>query len=110
MLRPAVPETTTVTPHEGHKRQSLPDLIRENAEREMTEFLDRCEIPHSVHVTHHLLDGEPTRKILECAKEGYQLLVMGTHGRSGFRHLLLGSVAERVAQLSPIPVITVPHS
>lgn len=38
---------------------------------------------------------------------GYDLVVMGTHGRTGWRHLLLGSVAERVVRLSSVPVLTV---
>jgi nucleotide-binding universal stress UspA family protein len=105
--RPAyVPENALVAMHESHG--SLPELIRENAEREMQEFLDGCELPALVHVTHHLLGGDPVAKILECAANGYQLLIVGTHGRSGLRHLLLGSVAERIVQLSPVPVITVP--
>jgi nucleotide-binding universal stress UspA family protein len=87
---------------------SVPELIRENAEREMQEFLDGCELPDSVRVTHHLIGGEPTKKILDTVKQGFQLLVLGTHGHSGFRHLLLGSVAERIVQLSPVPVLTVP--
>jgi nucleotide-binding universal stress UspA family protein len=36
------------------------------------------------------------------------VIVMGTHGRRGFAHALLGSVAERVVRLSPLPVLTVP--
>jgi universal stress protein A len=34
---------------------------------------------------------------------------MGTHGRTGFAHLLLGSVAERLVRTSPCPVLTVRH-
>jgi len=37
------------------------------------------------------------------------LIVMGTHGRSGFSHLLMGSVAERVVRTAPCPVLTVRH-
>jgi nucleotide-binding universal stress UspA family protein len=103
---PYVCESTTVTRAGG--RLSLPELIRENAERQMQDFLDACELPPSVHVTHHLLDGEPTRQILACAAQGHQLLVMGTHGRSGVRKLVMGSVAERVVRMCPIPVVTVP--
>ena len=37
------------------------------------------------------------------------LVVIGTHGRTGLSHLLLGSVAEKLVRLSPVPVLTVPH-
>lgn len=40
----------------------------------------------------------------------FDLVVMGTHGRTGAKHLLLGSVAEKVSRLSPVPVLTVHHS
>ncbi len=40
----------------------------------------------------------------------FDLVVMGTHGRTGAQHLLLGSVAEKVSRLSPVPVLTVHHS
>src|SRR5262249_54221559 len=55
-----------------------------------------------------LLRGRPDQGILNAAQElGVDLIVMGTHGRSGVRHLLLGSVAERVVRSAPIPVMTV---
>ena len=49
--------------------------------------------------------------IIACAKEkGADLIVMGTHGRTGLTHLLLGSVAERVVRGSHVPVLTVRHA
>jgi nucleotide-binding universal stress UspA family protein len=58
--------------------------------------------------TSKLVTAEPGTAILEEAREGgVDLIVMGTHGRRGVRHLLLGSVAERVVRLSPVPVLTV---
>ena len=55
-----------------------------------------------------LLEGNEWRQILETAKSrGCDLVVMGTHGRRGLPRLLLGSVAERVVRLSPVPVLTV---
>jgi nucleotide-binding universal stress UspA family protein len=51
--------------------------------------------------------GDPLRKILEVAEEGdYDLVVMGTHGRVGRLHMLLGSVAEGVVRNAPCPVLT----
>ncbi|HVP67666.1 MAG TPA: universal stress protein [Anaeromyxobacteraceae bacterium] len=52
--------------------------------------------------------GDPAAEVLERAKTGgYDLLVVGTRGRTGLAHALLGSVAERVVRRSPIPVLTV---
>ena len=52
--------------------------------------------------------GAPFAEIVRAAEEeGADLIVMGTHGRSGLNRLLLGSVAERVIRLAPCPVVTV---
>lgn len=52
--------------------------------------------------------GKPAEEILHVARdEGVDLIVMGTHGRTGLRHLLLGSVAEEVTRHAPCPVFTV---
>lgn len=59
-----------------------------------------------IHV--HAVEGPPALVIPEQAREiGADLVVMGTHGRSGLRHLLLGSVAERTVRSAPCPVLTV---
>ncbi|MEB2285122.1 MAG: hypothetical protein B6D46_10325 [Polyangiaceae bacterium UTPRO1] len=51
----------------------------------------------------------PALRILQLAAERrVDVIVMGTHGRSGIKHLLLGSVASKVARLAPCPVLTVP--
>ena len=52
--------------------------------------------------------GPPAETIVRIAQEqGADLIVMGTHGRTGLRHALLGSVAEKVVRLAPCPVMTV---
>lgn len=52
--------------------------------------------------------GDPLFQIVEYARvEHVDLIVMGTHGRSGVVHLFLGSVAERVVRTAPCPVLTV---
>ncbi len=52
--------------------------------------------------------GEPALEVVELAREmGADLVVVGTHGRTGLRHALLGSVAERVVRRSGCPVLTV---
>ncbi|HVJ15124.1 MAG TPA: universal stress protein, partial [Polyangiaceae bacterium] len=52
-------------------------------------------------------EGIPATKIVEVAATGYDLVVMGSHGRTGFKHLLIGSVAERVIRHAKVPVLTV---
>ena len=53
-------------------------------------------------------DGEPADAILRMAREeGVDLIVMGTHGRTGLSHLLLGSTAEAVVRTASCPVFTV---
>lgn len=53
-------------------------------------------------------EGSPRPVIVEVAVElECQMIVMGTHGRSGLSHLLLGSVAEYVVRHSKVPVLTV---
>ncbi|MCP5059669.1 MAG: universal stress protein [bacterium] len=53
-------------------------------------------------------EGYPATVIEEeAAAEGVDLIVLGTHGLSGLKHLLLGSIAERVVQKAPCPVLTV---
>ncbi len=55
-----------------------------------------------------LREGLEWRLILDVATEqGCDLIVMGTHGRRGLPRLVLGSVAEKVVRLSPVPVLTV---
>jgi len=53
-------------------------------------------------------EASPRPAIVEAAVElGCQMIIMGTHGRSGLAHLLLGSVAEYVVRNSKVPVLTV---
>lgn len=52
--------------------------------------------------------GDPAREILAVEREGnHDLIVMATHGWTGWRHLVLGSVAEKVARESACPVLIV---
>lgn len=85
----------------------------EEAGRQMLEeFLAKMEAhPQAepgVELRSRMTAGLPANRILEvAADEEAQLIVLGSRGRTGLEHLLLGSKAERVAQLSPIPVTIV---
>ena len=53
-----------------------------------------------------VVHGVPFHEIIETAKaQQVALIIMGTHGRTGFQHVLLGSVAEKVVRLAPCPVL-----
>lgn len=61
-----------------------------------------------IEATTSIRRGAPSEQILDYAEEhDVDLIVMGTHGRSGLGHVLLGSVTERVIHRSDIPVLTV---
>jgi nucleotide-binding universal stress UspA family protein len=54
-----------------------------------------------------LLTGSAAAEIVAFAEDdGADLIVMGTHGRTGLKHMLMGSVAERVLRTAPCPVLT----
>jgi universal stress protein A len=62
----------------------------------------------NVEATTELAVGRAARVIVEAATtRGTDLIVIGTHGRSGFAHLMLGSVTERVVRTAPCPVLAV---
>ena len=55
-----------------------------------------------------LVQGTPTQTIIDTAGEqGVDLIIMGTHGRTGLAHVFLGSVAEHVVRQGPCPVLVV---
>lgn len=62
----------------------------------------------SLRATTEVIFGTPARTVVDYAADtGFDLIVMGTHGRTGVAHLLMGSVAESVVRTAPCPVLTV---
>lgn len=81
----------------------------EGYRRELNDKLHNlcCGDP-TVAMDYRLKDGEPVAEILYAAAESRcDLIVLGTHGRTGIRRLLLGSVAEQVLRRASCPVLTV---
>lgn len=63
-----------------------------------------------VRASHVLVEGKPETAILGVAREeGVDLIVMTSHGRSGLKRLVLGSVAEQVVREAPCPVLVLGH-
>lgn len=55
-----------------------------------------------------VVTGIPFVEIVKVARDNHiDLIVMGTHGRTGLKHILIGSVAERVIQKAPCPVLSI---
>ena len=80
----------------------------EDYRREAQEKLDRLDPGPSIRATRRLEDGDPVTDILRVAGEiPCDLIVMGTHGRTGLARLLMGSVAEQIVRKAPCPVVTV---
>jgi nucleotide-binding universal stress UspA family protein len=95
-----------------HSKKWKKHLVRmeDAAEEMMEEFIDEMRLQHSEipKLETRLVVGLPVTRILEMAKKiNAQLIVMGSQGRTGLSHLLLGSKAEKVAQLASIPVTIV---
>jgi nucleotide-binding universal stress UspA family protein len=76
---------------------------------EMAGELDRLGVPDAqVQVERRLEEGDAAIQILRIAQEtGCDLIVLGTHGRTGLGRLLMGSVAEQVLRRASCPVLTV---
>lgn len=86
--------------------QGLEDTARKQLDTTVTEA-DRRELK----ATPVFVSSEsPAREIAKYAAEKHvDLIVIGTHGRSGLSRLLIGSVAEKVVRMAPCPVLTVHH-
>lgn len=104
-LWPSVGDTMVTVPAE--EPMTVAQLVKKRATEELQRFT--VDYPHAgVEVTPLLEMGEPTQTICAVAQQsGHDLIVMGTHGRTGFSRVLAGSVAENVVRHSPVPVLTV---
>jgi nucleotide-binding universal stress UspA family protein len=100
----------------GYYRKGEEDLLRpmeDVAVEMMDRFLEKVAEKHPdldalQGAEKVLVKGIPATRILEIARtKGARLIVMGSRGRTGLPHLLLGSKAERVVQMSPVPVTIV---
>ena len=81
----------------------------ENVRANFAKALERLQAADpAVHVERRLEEGNPVAQILHVAQETRaDLLVLGTHGRSGLGRLLMGSVAEQVMREASCPVLMV---
>jgi nucleotide-binding universal stress UspA family protein len=85
-------------------------VLRDHNEEALTQLHDLIPPEFSNSWGAQVTTGDPADAIVrEAAQLGVDLIVMGTHGRTGLQHVLLGSVAEKVVRYAPCPVLTVRH-
>jgi nucleotide-binding universal stress UspA family protein len=78
--------------------------LREESIRMMAEWKKEIDLP----VRASIRDGSPFRQIADAAEEiNADLIILGTQGRTGFSHFVIGSTAERVVRHAPCPVMVV---
>jgi nucleotide-binding universal stress UspA family protein len=86
----------------------LSSVQRDEILQQVHEFIQPV-VPSDQPVAVEVSEGRPVDQILERARAlTADLIVMGTHGRSGFERLFIGSVAEKVLRKASCPVLTVP--
>jgi universal stress protein E len=87
---------------------SLPPLSAEDLASDWQHFLDNLPLSSDLRWDKLTREG-PTAQTIgsEATAIGAELLVMGTHGRTGIAHLLIGSVAEKVARATECSILTV---
>ena len=87
--------------------EGLRDVLLANAVAELKNRLQVSDV-RELRATTAAVIGMPSSSIVEYAGlHDIDLIIMGTHGRGGMSHLLMGSVAERVVRTAPCPVLTV---
>ena len=94
---------------ENGEMRTLRDFAMGKAEEHLTDLAERLG-KDGVTATPIVVIGVPIDEIERAIEEHkVDVIVMGTHGRTGIRHLIAGSVAERVVRMSKVPVLTIRH-
>lgn len=99
----------SVIEHDGSARKKVhpEDVVRtDEMHRKLTELMIEKKIAHD-RVAIVIRHGKAASTIVQAAHDvAADLIVMSTHGRTGFQHALLRSVAEKVVRFAPCPVLT----
>lgn len=103
-----IPNLNYFTPYESFLTPENLVAIERNIEGEVGKDFDKITKKLDLPFRRIIKTGVTFVEIIDYIKEqGIDLVVMGTHGRSGLEHILIGSVAEKVVRKSPCPVLTV---
>jgi nucleotide-binding universal stress UspA family protein len=92
-----------------HGPHTILDDIHSHASDDLEKMLVGLQ-DEGISCEYEARDGSPDQVIVKLARDKQaDLIVMGTRGRTGLAHAILGSVAERVIRTAPCPVMTVKH-
>ncbi len=103
-----IPNLTYFTPYESFLTPENLVAMEKNIQDEVDRDFKKVLSAVGIDVRKVVRTGVAFVEIIDYAKtEGIDLIVMGTHGRSGIEHILIGNVAEKVVRKSPCPVMTI---
>lgn len=103
-----IPNLNYFTPYESFFTPENLIVVEKNMEAEVNKDFEDIMKKIDVPVKKVVKNGAAFVEIIDYAKsESIDLIIIGTHGRTGLEHILIGSVAERVIRKSPCPVLTV---
>lgn len=92
----------------GTTEQPFAEWLANTAREHLSQFVSEAAVSGIAIANSYCELGDPASGIVErAASGGYDLLVLGTHGRTGLSHALMGSVAEKVVRRAPCAVLTV---
>jgi nucleotide-binding universal stress UspA family protein len=99
---------TRVSAEAGMESPGVLDALEETGQQAIDDVIAQAEAADVDTIEAAVANGIPHQAIHDYAAENdIDLIVMGTHGRTGLDRYLLGSVSEKVVRTSPIPVLTV---
>ncbi len=85
------------------------DSFYTKAQKEAESYLNKLGDHSAIQVDKSVEIGDPARRVVELAAgEGFDLIVCGTHGRTGIQRWIMGSVAEKIVRTAPCSVLVVP--
>ncbi len=97
----------------GHSAISFSEIMNEmkTSTENLLNHMIENKIPDHIHARPQLLEGLPAEEIaLLAKKENVDLIVISSHGRSGWKRLMFGSVTDKVMRIATCPVLIVtPH-
>lgn len=102
-----VEELLPYVPHDPDRKFPDADAVAQQADKAMKAAVGGDAV---VTVKRFIARGFPADEIVSFARNnGIDLIVMSTHGRTGLKHVLLGSTTEKIVRMAPCPVLSIRH-